>query len=104
MTRPTTQKTLCEAVRAAKRDRSYRRMAQDLGLTGTDFAMLARVAHGMKVSRATELRLGRALGVYPPARKVVRWCVPDDLDARARALGVSRREVVEAGLQALENV
>lgn len=54
---------------AVVRHGTYRAAAAAVGVP---YPTLYRMAHGGNVGKATELRVGRALGVYPPARKVRR--------------------------------
>lgn len=46
--------------------------ARALGLNGGGQALISKVLRGERVSEATMRTLGRALGVLPPPRKVLR--------------------------------
>lgn len=72
-----------------------------MGLPESKHAIITKILNGRPVSRASEIEIGRALGVLPPARNPIRLTVPDDLaDAvqAARAKGRSTRDILQRGL------
>lgn len=51
---------------------SLRRIAARVGLPASDNALLSKLLRGEPVSTTTLRRLGRALGILPPPRKLIR--------------------------------
>lgn len=68
---------------------SLRRIAAWVGLPASDNALLSKLLRGEPVSTATLRRLGRALGILPPPRKLIRRVMSPaeaaDWDALPRA-------------------
>lgn len=72
------------------------------GLPAKYAADLSRIRRGLSVTAEKYRRIGRALGLVDPPRNPPRWTVAPELDTRARATGRSRREIIEAGIKAVE--
>ena len=77
--RPTQYDMIRSKIVLMNGEKSYRAIADELGLGTSDVALMSRIARGESISPATLRRIGRALGVLPQPRKLVRRCMSPDL-------------------------
>lgn len=95
--------SLLVALRRRAQIAPLRQVARELGLRpGPGSALISKVLAGKPISAESERMIGRALGVYPPARTVPRITPSKAQRERRDRLGVSWHEVIEKGLRSLE--
>lgn len=74
---------LANAIEEARRGRSLRQLATDLSLEpDSGSALLSKALAGKPISVESYRRIGRALGIVPPPRRVLRRAMTE---AQARA-------------------
>lgn len=101
--RISTTRTIDAILAERQGGKTYRGICRKYGLPERDAATLCNIVLGKPVSASNEGRICGALGLRSPRRKLHRPVASAEDEARRQALGVTWRDVIAAGLDALES-
>ena len=74
------------------------RVAKEFGLSDSERVLASRIADGGSVLPSTANKIRYLIGLPEKRENRVRWSVPPELDKIIREAGISRLEIVLAGM------